>query len=168
LDSNRWRGLIDFLGLSMLTASLVFVGLQMQQDRKIAIAQLNTSQLEMFASRINAGLESEPYLSMWNKIYGTARWNAEGMSDLEVAAAELDALVWWSYAEMAFESYREGLMSDHAWSEMEGEIRLMVVVPPIRAVYDAWWSQSPSDFTRVVDRILAESASEAADRPSLR
>jgi hypothetical protein len=155
---------MDFLGLSMLTASLIFVGLQMQQDRKIAIAELNTAQLEMFASRLNAGLESEPYLSMWNKLYGTGLWDAEGMSELEVAAAELDALVWWSYAEMAFESYREGLMSEQAWSEMEGEIRVMAPLPQIRAVYDAWWSKAQSDFTRHVDEVFAGSAARDAGR----
>ncbi len=88
---EKWRGISKLFGLAMLAASLVFVAFQMQQDRKIALAELNALQLEMFASRLNAGLESEPYLAMYDKLYSTKAWGTQGLTTLEIAAAEIDA-----------------------------------------------------------------------------
>ena len=153
--AEKWRGVFEFLGLAMLAASLVFVAFQMQQDRKIALAELNSSQLEMFASRLNSGLESDTYLSMHSKLYGTkGAWNSTGLSDLEVAAAEIDAQIWLTYMEMAYEHYGAGMGSEAAWLELQGEITAVLGRPAYRAVFDVEWKQAPSEFTRAVDEII--------------
>ena len=38
---DKWRVGLEFTGLLVLAGSLVFVAMQMQQERKIALAQLN-------------------------------------------------------------------------------------------------------------------------------
>jgi hypothetical protein len=151
---NSWRTGIEFLGLLIVAGSLLFVAQQIEQDRKIALAQLNATQLEMFVSRLNSGLESESFLSMYGKRHLVKSWDTDGLSNEEVAAAEISALVWWAYAEMAFENYREGLATDSAWGEMEIEIKAFSALPAHRAVYDYWYGQAPSDFTRKVDEII--------------
>jgi hypothetical protein len=123
---EKWRGIYEFLGLAMLAASLVFVAVQMQLDRKIALAELNTAQLDMFASRLNSGLESEIYLSMDHKLYATKAWDPQGLTAMEIAAAEIDAAIWLTYMEMAYEHYREGMTSEWAWLELQGEIRYLL------------------------------------------
>jgi hypothetical protein len=65
----------------------------MQQDRKIAQAELNTTLLEAFASRFAAGLDSDEYLGMWSKLYATRAWGTGDLSDREIAAAEIDAFL---------------------------------------------------------------------------
>ena len=65
--NDKYRGIFDLVGLFVVAASLVFVAFQMQQDRIIAQAALNSSQLENYAARLTAGLESDAYLSMWGK-----------------------------------------------------------------------------------------------------
>jgi hypothetical protein len=152
--AEKWRGVFEFLGLATLAASLVFVAFQMQQDRKIALAELNSSQLEMFASRLNAGLESDAYLSMHDKLYGTKAWNSAELSKLEVAAAEIDAQIWMTYMEMAYEHYGAGMGSEAAWLELQIEIKAMLDRPAYRAVFDMLWKQAPSEFTRTVDAII--------------
>ena len=151
---NNWQTGIEFLGLLIVAGSLLFVAQQIKQDRKIALAQLNATQLEVFASRFNSGLESDAFLSMWAKRHLVASWDTDGLSNEEVAAAEISALVWWAYVEMAFENYREGLATEVAWGEMEIEIRAFSTQPAQRAVYDYWYKQAPSDFTRKVDEII--------------
>ena len=111
---NNWQTGIEFLGLLIVAGSLLFVAQQIKQDRKIALAQLNATQLEVFASRFNSGLESDAFLSMWAKRHLVASWDTDGLSNEEVAAAEISALVWWAYVEMAFENYREGLATEVA------------------------------------------------------
>jgi hypothetical protein len=150
----NWRTGIEFLGLLIVAGSLLFVAQQIKQDRKIALAQLNATQLEMFASRFNSGLQSDTFLSMYGKLHLVKSWDTEGLTNEEAAAAEISALVWWAYAELAFENYREGLATENAWSEMEIEIKAFSSVPATRAVYNHWYRQAPSDFTRKVDEII--------------
>ena len=157
---DNWRVGVEFLGLLIVAGSLLFVALQISQDRKIALAELNATQLEMFVSRFNSGLESGPYLSMHHKLYATNLWDREGFSDEEVAAAEIDAIVWWAYAEMSFENYREGLVTEQGWAEMEVEIKLFSALPVHRAVYDYWWVQVPSEFTLKIDELIKSFESE--------
>jgi hypothetical protein len=139
--TETWRGVFEFLGLAMLAASLVFVAFQMQQDRKIALG-------------LNSGLESDAYLSMYANLYGTKAWNAEGLSELEIAAAEIDAQIWLTYMEMGYEHYAEGMGSEAAWSELRVEIKAMLAHPAYRAVFDVLWKAAPSEFTRTVDAII--------------
>lgn len=153
--TEKWPGTLEFLGLLMLSASLVFVAFQMHQDRKIALAELNSSQLEMFAAGAIAGLESDAYLSVWHKLYATNAWNTDGLTNLEIAAAEVTAVIWLTYAEMTYEHHLVGMVTEDSWSEMEIEIRSMLNFPPYRAVYENYWKESPSKFTRTVDQILA-------------
>ena len=160
---DNWRTGVEFLGLLIVAGSLLFVAQQIKQERAIALAQLNATQLEIYASRFNSGLESSQYLSMWSKLYSTNLWARDGLTDEEAAAAELDALVWWAYAEMAFENYREGLSTENAWREMEVEIKVLSALPAHRAVYDYWYTQVPSEFTRKVDE-LTRSAAHAANK----
>ena len=95
-EMRRWRGSVEGIGLLLVAASVLFVAFQMQQDRKIAQAELNTALLEIWASRFTVGLESDAYLGMWSKVYATQAWETGDLSDKEIAAAELDALVYWA------------------------------------------------------------------------
>ena len=40
MKTTNWKDIAELIGIAALVASLVFVGLQLQQDREIAIAQL--------------------------------------------------------------------------------------------------------------------------------
>jgi hypothetical protein len=147
------------VGILLLAASLLFVAFQMQQDRKIAEAELNTTLLEIWSSRLVAGLESDAYLGMWSKVYATHAWETADLSNQEIAAAEIDALVFWAYAEAAFEQYREGLMNESAWEETKSELLLLSEFAVIRATYDTYYRETPTEFTQTVNRILPSAPS---------
>jgi hypothetical protein len=100
---------------------------------------------------------------MQERAIATNLWGRDWLTDEEVAAAELDALIWWAYAEMAFENYREGLSTENAWREMEVEIKVLSALPAHRAVYDYWYTQVPGEFTRKVDE-LTRLAAHAANK----
>ena len=59
---ERWRGVLELAGLLILSGSLIFVALQMQQDRNIALAALASERHLIHASRFSAGIESDEYL----------------------------------------------------------------------------------------------------------
>ncbi|MEP6389407.1 MAG: hypothetical protein ABJ056_05750 [Halioglobus sp.] len=151
--SNRWVGIVELAGIVLVAASLLAVAYQIHQERKVALAALNTSQLEAFASRLEAGLGSEEYLSMWSKLYATGTWDTKDLSHVEIAAAEVDALLFWVYAEMAFEHYREGLVDAHAWGEFVVEVQEFYSLPVFKSVFESHYKQTPSEFTKAIDLI---------------
>jgi hypothetical protein len=138
----------------LVAASLFAVAYQIHQERKVAIAALNTSQLEIYASRYEAGLGNDTYLSMFSKTFATHKWDQGDLSDIEAAAAEVEALLLWSYAEMTYEHHREGLVSEAGWEEFKIEVHLFYSMPAAQAVYDHWYQQAPSEFTRAIDDIM--------------
>ena len=152
--SGKLRNIAEVVGIFLVAASLFAVAYQIHQERKVAVAALNTSQLERFASRFEAGLTSDTYLSMYAKTYATQKWDHGNLSDLEVAAAEVDAVLFWTYAEMTFEHHREGLVTDAAWKEFGLEIPLFYSLPAVRAVYEGWYLEAPSEFTLAIDEIV--------------
>jgi hypothetical protein len=151
---SKLKNIAEVLGIFLVAASLFAVAYQIQQERKVAIATLNTSQLERFASRFEAGLGSDTFLSMYSKTYATHKWDHGDLSDIEAAAAEVDAILFWNYAEMTYEHHREGLVSGAGWEEFRTEIALFYSLPAIQAIYEGWYKQAPSEFTRAVDEIV--------------
>jgi hypothetical protein len=152
----KTRGNAEIFSLILVAASLLFLGFQMQQERRIAHAELNTTLLELYSSRLAAGLESDAYLGMWSEIYATKTWETADLSDLEIAAAEVDALIVWTYVEAAFEQYREGLMTEAAWHETELEILQFWKFGAMRAVYDTYYRETPTEFSQTVNQLLAD------------
>ena len=71
---------------------------------------------------MNAGLESSDYLSMYYKNYRTNKWETGELTENEIAAAELDALIWWTYADLSYRHYREGLLLDDDWQNFKIEL----------------------------------------------
>jgi hypothetical protein len=72
-------------------------------------------------------------------------------------AAEIDAVLFWNYAEMTFEHYREGLVTEEAWREFTDELFVFYHLPAINAVYRVWYSKVPTGFSRAIDEIIASS-----------
>ena len=43
MNKISWKEVVEFVGIAAIVASLVFVGLQLQQDRELAYAEATTS-----------------------------------------------------------------------------------------------------------------------------
>lgn len=154
MTTKNFQLLAQVLAALGLVISLSLVAYEVKQSRDVAVAELNTAQLEAFASRFEAGLGSDSYLSMWSKQYATGSWETGGMSDLEVAAAEIDAVLYWNYAEISFEQYRAGLVSEDSWKEFAAELPIFYRRPAIEAIYQAYYSSVPTGFTQAIDEII--------------
>ena len=153
---DKWRGTFELAGLLALSGSLVFVALQMQQDRAIALATLSSERHVLHTSRFTAGIESDEYLEMYYSLYRSDGWETGDLSERQVAAAELDALVWWSYANQTYDHYKEGLISEESWEEQKLRIQSFSSLPVFMAVYQRWWKRAPNEFSHYVDQLIAD------------
>ena len=155
---EKWRGILELTGLAILSGSLIFVALQMQQDRAIALATLASERHGLHTSRFAAGIESDEYLTMYYALYRAGEWDSGELNERQIAAAELDALIWWAHANQMYDHYQEGLISEQTWQEQLGAIRSFSSLPAFKAVYEKWWKRSPTSFSIYIDRLLADGA----------
>ena len=155
---EKWRGILELTGLAILSGSLIFVALQMQQDRAIALATLASERHVLHTSRFASGIESDEYLTMYHTLYRTDGWDSGELNERQIAAAELDALIWWAHANQMFDHYQQGLITEQAWQEQIEVIRSFSSLPAFRAVYEKWWKRSPTSFSIHVDSLLSDDA----------
>ena len=60
----RWRGIAELVGIAAIVASLIFVGLQLQQDEEIAIVETRSS---ITASKMNLAEIVKGNGSIWQR-----------------------------------------------------------------------------------------------------
>ena len=64
MRSTNWKDIVEFVGIGAIIASLVFVGMQMQQSQQLAFAD---SVLAMAANRIEEGSLQAEHIDVWLK-----------------------------------------------------------------------------------------------------
>ena len=58
MKSVSWKGMIEFLGIAAIVASLIFVGLQLQQEQRIASIEAGFNLVESFYEQRNGTIEN--------------------------------------------------------------------------------------------------------------
>ena len=76
MNNNKWKGTAELAGVAAIVASLIFVGFQMQQDRKIAFAEIGLSSA---ADRTEQSIELSQHAELWVKAN-----NGESLSDADI------------------------------------------------------------------------------------
>ena len=85
----------EILGVGSLIISLVFVGFEMKHAREVSLAELFFDRNMMEHERTTAILQSEHALSVRAKTHKMGDWDNGEFTDLEKAAAEIDAHALW-------------------------------------------------------------------------
>ena len=119
------QDLIQFLGMIGIIGSLIFVGLQMQQTQRIAIAGQVQARTEMFVNRIMSGLEGNLDAA---RLFNIDRFNYDELNEEEQLIAR-QMYSWIGYMiENNYFQYQMGLMADDYWEQQERRIL-------------RWWNQ---------------------------
>ena len=110
------QDLIQFLGMIGIIGSLIFVGLQMQQTQRIAIAGQVQARTEMFVNRIMSGLEGNLDA---NRLFNPRSFNYADLDEKErFIAREMYSWVGLMLENNYFQ-YQSGLMADDYWEQQE-------------------------------------------------
>ena len=96
MKSIRWKAMAEFIGATAIVASLIFVGLQLRQEQRVASIELGFNLVESFYEQRNGTIE---YAAVWAK--GNA--GAEELSSTE--AVIYDALIQKEWAHAYWTSY---------------------------------------------------------------
>ena len=101
MKSVSWKSIIEYVGIAAIVASLIFVGLQLQQERRVASIEAGFNLIESFYeqqngtienaaiwAKGNAGVEERSpteaviYDALIQKLWGHAFWKSHAMSQL--------------------------------------------------------------------------------------
>ena len=166
----NWRDLAEIIGFTSIVASLVFVGMQLNQSQEIAIAS-------QYQERASTAVE---YYSSLMHDPQTAREKAAEIAalvDSGNASPALQALVEsgsaesvgiWFYRHRVFfvmldnfhYQYRSGFMAEESWDAFRRELRQQLSNDASAAYYRDYGSNSRASFEGLCDEILLEIASE--------
>ena len=79
-----WKDIAEAVGVIAIVASLLFVGLQLQQDRQLTRAELGSFAME-YSSSVSFGMSDPGVAYVWAKMLD----NPQNLSSAEMVATSL-------------------------------------------------------------------------------
>ena len=142
---------IQLLGMSSVVAGLVFVGFEMQQTQRIALASETSNR--MYQVILDIYTTGEIGLD-WSKIVFS---DALELTEAERIQKRNNASAGWFITENDFNLYTLGLMSEEVWEAKRGVISFYYNQCELREIYDLRRPLMPTEFVKVVDSEIAKS-----------
>ena len=128
------QDLIQLLGMIGIIGSLVFVGLEMRQSHRIALAAQHQARSEMFMDQVNVHTEA----GLTFRDYSDEERYA-GMNGLWAASIVF---------ENDFVQYELGLMEEDLWEKKKAVIRTL---SRFCEMADIWPTDLPEEFVQIVN-----------------
>ncbi len=172
MKQNKLRDWLEIVGIFAVVASLIFVGMQLLLDRKVALAEQYSSRAESAKADRRSSLESQDYMqyiedtwalgdrpSYWNEDWEVAKRLDDGTLNVkgvyaEIMLIQLDII---GYDSVYFQ-YQQGLLDKDMWSQLRaGMKRVMARDELTRTVYER---HARSTIRPVVEELLREIESE--------
>ena len=134
---NDIRSTIEIIGIFGVIASLIFVGMQIMLDRRIAMAEQYSNRAESEKADIRARLESEDYFNMreeewmggirpfwWTENSEVANQISEGRKSVRSLFFEIESvrLILIGY-DNEYYQYELGLIAEDYWGIVRGVIK---------------------------------------------
>ena len=111
------RDLAEIVGIVTIVASLVFVGLELQQSREIAVADVYQQQANLLVEIHNNQMATAPYMSAVEKLRSGKELDSTDLTYLRAAIAP-----WLSYYENVHFQYMQGLLSEEHWQSVRSDL----------------------------------------------
>ena len=151
MESAKLNDRLQILGMAGIIASLIFVGLELQQSRQIAIADIYQQRTAMVIEVQNNRFSPEQFRDALNKAV-----SGQALTTSEVTLLNYSWNPWFSYYENNHFQYEMGLLSEEHWISSHNDMRSYVRLPS----FEAWWESGRSgwreSFAQVVDEAIAE------------
>ena len=144
---------IQLLGMVGIIASLIFVGLEMRQTQRIAIAGQQQARASANMDLLNAFIESgfDHQAIVWDETFDYDLSGAEIIFRNNLHSA-------WHLYENDFYSYTRGLMDDSTWSAKLAGIERIYNICIGREIYDSRAPIFSEEFRQVIESLSDECA----------
>ena len=160
MDSAKLNDWLQVVGLFGVIASLIFVGLQMKQDREIALSAATQARTETTIQNI-LGVSSNPYyMSAIDKISAGDRDSLTASERYNIRTQGTAAL--FNFENIHYQQ-RQGFIPPERWAATRETLKELLRLPwGPREVYESNTGAWRSSFQQVVDELIAEIDAEEA------
>lgn len=171
VNANK-KDIVEIVGIFALVASLVFVGMQLMLDRKVALAEQYSSRAESAKADRRSFLESQDFMqyleeswalgdkpAYWDEDWEIARRVDEGTLSVRSVYAVIlaDELSILGFDSVYFQ-YRQGLLDEEQWNGLRFRLkRAMAGDELTRAIYERY---ARNTIRPVIEELLREIESE--------
>ena len=146
------QDLIQLLGMVGIIGSLIFVGLEMRQSQRIALAAQQTERTNMFLNNVNSLAEPKlNYSTMQEQLAGQTPVTME----YEWAMINSAHAFWW-IAENDYTQYSLGLMGEEIWQAKLHVMSLQYNGCAVREVWEARRNTLDARLVELVERFPDE------------
>ena len=137
---------IQFIGLLSVVAGLLFVGMEMRQTQRIALASETSNRMyQVLIQTINSSSESGVD---WTKmVFG----DYSELSESEKTAKRNNVAMGWLVAENDFSLFRLGLMSEEVMEVNKGLLSLYYNQCDVRDIYEVRRHLMDVEFVQIVE-----------------
>jgi len=162
----EFKNIIETIGVLGIIASLLFVGLQLSFDRKVAVSSQYQNRSEIAIEFNRSNFENSDYVQMSAERWEKQRpvfWNREIEELMKDSDAPMEYMVQRFYrAAMSVYSfdnnyfqYRNGLFDEEAWGNLQENIQYNLRNPLNRATYHEMSGVHP-EFKRLLKKLEVE------------
>ncbi len=161
LSLNKWIEIIGTLGI---ISSLIFVGLQLRLEGRIAISEQYASRAESTKSDIRAMMESSEYIAkeakLWESGVRPDWWNEDLMqlsdelelSGSDIATIYLERVLWLRHYDNLHFQYEQGFLGEGFWVGARASLKDRLREPFHRAVFQFQGNR----LTSIINELVAE------------
>ena len=166
------KDIVEIVGIFAVVASLIFVGMQLMLDRKVALAEQYFNRAESVKTDRRTALESDDLMryyeelwalgwrpSYWDEDWKVARRVQEGTLSVRGVLAGIldDELAIIGYDSVYFQ-YQQGLLDEELWNGLRATLKRSMARDELsRAIYQR---QARTTIQPVIEEILREIESE--------
>ena len=158
MDSAKLNDWLQVLGIFALVASLIFVGLQMRQDREIALSGIYQARAQMTVDINLASTVPEDFVSATAKIYAG---DIDAITPEELVTLEYNQAASIVLMENNHYQYESGYLSESHWAKSRRDLYCMLSLPLNRTLL-AGWEFRPG-FQEVIDEEMDRAVNDPSD-----
>ncbi len=149
---NNWMQILTSVGVIL---SLIFVGLQIQQSREIAIADIYQQRTALLLQQISLVIPPEEIHKAWSKERAGELLSPDDEFAVYIRTASRIA-----YWENNHFQYQFGLLAEEQWNASKNSIRIAIMEPTFLDVWELERGQVRKSFADAIDEIMAEETSK--------
>ena len=158
MNSAKLNDWLQVFGLFALVASLIFVGLQMRQDREIALSAIYQARAQMTIDINLASTNPVDFVSATAKIYAG---ESDDITSEEFVTLEYNLAASMVLMENNHYQYELGDLSESHWARTRRDLHCMLSLPLLRSLLSGW--EFRLEFQEVMDEEMARAASDPSD-----
>lgn len=149
MKGTNWKEIAELFGTGAIVASLIFVGLEMRQTRKLAMAEAYQSRTDSELSITFATMQSDLSGQVSEKILTGEALTADEYREFRLI---LEARL--SYWENAHYQWENALLTDEFWDANLASIKAFMLNQPARRYWNASRHLWREMFRTAIDEVM--------------